>query len=70
MNSDQQSAQQFWVVGGQYADMAFREMRGAPEAHGPFASYESARQAWASQASRTRSDACTRYTSTATPARA
>ena len=68
MNATHDNHRQFWVIGGEYADLSFRQLRGAPDVRGPFSSYEAARQAWATEADRTRSDAHAHYTITASPA--
>ena len=69
MSDMQHDSRQFWVIGGHYADLSFRELRGAPDVRGPFASYDDARSAWATEANRTRSDAHAHYAITATPER-
>jgi len=69
MSTMQHDSRQFWVIGGQYADLSFRELQSAPDVRGPFDSYEAAKRAWATEANRTRSDAHAHYTITATPER-
>jgi hypothetical protein len=54
--------QQFWVIGGEYRCLEFRELANASAPIGPFASYEEAEQVWRTQAEQTRGDATTRYT--------
>ena len=54
--------ERFWVVGGEYSDTAFAELKdGSTEICGPFVSYESARARWRAAAESTRSNACVRY---------
>ena len=40
----------YWVIGGEYASTAFREMAngGEPQKFGPFETYQEARIAWLS----------------------
>ena len=61
--------QQFYVIGGQYRDMAFAQLvAGTSRIEGPFRSYEEAERVWKSHAMESRSDACTRYTIVASAA--
>jgi hypothetical protein len=54
---------EFWVVGGEYTGTGFTEL--APgkslERHGPFGTYEEAKEAWAARAWATVDDANTRF---------
>lgn len=40
---------EYWVVGGEYTDTNFTDLAGgkSPDEHGPFESYEEAREKWA-----------------------
>ena len=53
----------FWVVGGEYADTAFKKLvaGGKEERIGPFDSYEAAKAAWQARAWATVDSANTRY---------
>ena len=54
--------ERYWVVGGEYSDTGFSEMKdGACEVFGPFASYDAARARWRAAAEATRSNACMRF---------
>lgn len=53
----------YWVVGGEYRDTRFEELRdGTSELYGPYASYETARARWQAAAEATRCNAHMRYT--------
>lgn len=54
-------SQQFWVVGGEFSCLEFREPLGAANAIGPFESYEAAEQIWRDRTEASRSSAATRY---------
>ncbi|MGB8839479.1 MAG: DUF4170 domain-containing protein [Aliidongia sp.] len=53
----------YWVVGGEYTDTQFETLvpGRALERLGPFASYEAAREVWASRAWATVDDCHTRF---------
>ena len=53
----------YWVIGGEYADTAFRKLAAgkAEERIGPFDSYEAAKAAWQGRAWATVDSANTRY---------
>ena len=53
----------YWVVGGEYADTAFRKLAAgkAEERIGPFDGYEAAKAAWQARAWATVDSANTRY---------
>jgi hypothetical protein len=56
-------AQRYWIVGGEYRDTAFTELK--PESrtiNGPFASYTDALSRWRAMAEASRHDAYTRFT--------
>lgn len=65
-------AQTFWVIGGEYADTDFVTIvgGGAPERHGPFATYEDAKHEWARVSWEHIDDAHVRYTIDTEDARA
>ena len=53
---------QYWVIGGEYRDMSFREIvPGKAERLGPFATYKEAHKAWAARAWATVDDALMRF---------
>ncbi len=58
--------QQFWVVGGEYHCLEFRQINGTPCALGPFENYEAAEKVWRKHTEASRSSAATRYTILAT----
>ena len=49
---DERGMSAYWVVGGEYADMEFKEIAPGkkPERYGPFASYQQAMREWKSRA--------------------
>lgn len=55
--------QDYWVIGGEYADTNFTRLRdGAKlERYGPFASYEAARKEWLGRTMQTIDNALMRY---------
>ena len=55
-------SQQFWVIGGEYRCLEFRELSSASAPIGPFATYEEAEQVWRARAEQTRGEASTRFT--------
>lgn len=57
-------AKTYWVVGGEYADTDFIAIADGsePERHGPFATYEDARDEWARRSWAHIDDAHMRYT--------
>jgi len=57
-------AKQYFVVGGEYVDTDFITIAGGgePERHGPFATYEDAKDAWARLSWERVDDAHVRYT--------
>lgn len=52
---------QFWVIGGEFRCLAFREVDGAPSVSGPFESYEAAEKIWRERTEASRSSAATRF---------
>ena len=50
--------ERFWVVGGEFSCMAFRELSGPPKVLGPFDTREQAREVW-KQVSREASSSAT-----------
>lgn len=57
------SNNRFWVVGGEYKDTRFSEVKdGTQKMFGPFDSYEKARSKWQVQAEATRSNCHMRFT--------
>ena len=56
-------SEQYWVVGGEYTDTSFTEIAGGkPEQrHGPYATADAARTAWAALSMAAVDDAHTRY---------
>lgn len=53
----------FWIVGGEYRDTDFLEIRqGTESLSGPFPSYADALSEWRRLATETRSNACARFT--------
>lgn len=61
-------SQQFWVIGGEYSCLEFRQIDGAPRTLGPFESYEAAEKVWRDRAESSRSSASTRYSIVTTAA--
>lgn len=57
-------AKHYWVIGGEYTDTDFRTVVGGgePERHGPYATYDAARECWASLSWQHIDDAHVRYT--------
>lgn len=57
-------AKRYWVVGGEYSDTDFIMIAGGgePERHGPFATYEDAKDEWARLSWQHIDDAHVRYT--------
>ena len=53
---------QFWVIGGEFRCLAFREIAGAPSTLGPFENYETAEKVWRDRTEASRSSAATRFT--------
>lgn len=54
---------QFWVIGAEYDDLDFtRPVDSTARVHGPFASFQEARQEWRERATASRHEALTRYT--------
>jgi len=58
--------QQYWVIGGEYRCLEFRELNGEAASLGPFNSYEEAERVWRERAESTRGQANTRFTIVAT----
>jgi hypothetical protein len=57
------SINRFWVVGGEYKDTRFDEVKdGTREVYGPFDSYDNARTRWQSAVEATRCNAYMRFT--------
>lgn len=56
-------ANRYWVVGGEYKDTRFSELRdGTSKVLGPFEDYGMARATWQAEAEATRSNAYMRFT--------
>lgn len=53
---------QFWVIGGEFRCLEFREVAGTPNTLGPFDSYEAAEKIWRECTEASRSSAATRFT--------
>ncbi len=53
---------QFWVVGGEFSCLEFRELSQAAPPIGPFTTYDEAEGAWRAKAEQTRSEARKRFT--------
>jgi hypothetical protein len=53
---------QYWVIGGEFRCLEFRELDGSADALGPFKTYEEAERVWRDRAEATRGEARTRYT--------
>jgi len=53
---------EFWVVGGEYLDTAFRHLAGPAEALGPFADYDEAYKQWERRSLEMKRHAHVRYT--------
>jgi hypothetical protein len=53
---------EFWVIGGEYASVEFREVvAGTERVFGPFRSYDEANQVWRERSLASRSSATTRF---------
>lgn len=53
---------EFWVIGGEYASVEFREVvAGTERVFGPFRSYDEANQIWRERSMASRSSATTRF---------
>ncbi len=57
--------ERFWVVGGDYTCMGFKELRGDPTVAGPFHDRTEAQQEWRRLSDQNRSKATARYAITA-----
>lgn len=57
-------AKRYWVIGGEYTDTGFETIAGGgePERHGPYPTYDKARDAWADLSWQHIDDAHVRYT--------
>jgi hypothetical protein len=54
---------QFWVIGGEYRDLEFRDViEGTTRVLGPFGSYHDARVVWHERSQASRAVATARYT--------
>ncbi len=58
--------QQFWVIGGEYRCLEFRELAAPATPLGPYASYDEAEIMWRKRAEETRGEARARFTIVAT----
>ena len=53
---------QFWVIGGEYHDLAFQDMDlSTSTVHGPFNDYEEANLVWRERSNETRAQAAMRF---------
>jgi hypothetical protein len=59
---------QFWVIGAEFRDTAFRAVSGTPSAEGPFMSYDEALRIWRARSEETRHEAFRRFTIASNPA--
>ena len=56
-------AKQFWVIGGEYRDLEFRDVvDGTTRVYGPYGNYSDARSIWHEHSQASRSAAAVRYT--------
>jgi hypothetical protein len=63
--------EEYWVVGGRYADTDFTVLaEDGAEAFGPFARYDDAHRAWSERSNRSRPLASVRYSIVVTAPRA
>ena len=58
--------EQYWVIGGEYRCLEFREINGAARVLGPFDCYDAAEKVWRERTEASRSSAATRFTIVAT----
>jgi hypothetical protein len=54
-------SERFWVVGGEFSCMTFREVVGQPKVLGPFDTREEAKEAWKRVSRETSSSATARF---------
>ena len=54
-------SERFWVVGGEFRCLAFRELVGSPKVLGPFDTREEAKEVWKRVSRETSSSATARY---------
>ncbi|MDH7795362.1 MULTISPECIES: hypothetical protein [unclassified Beijerinckia] len=54
--------EQFWVVGGEFSDLDFRQIiEGTGKTFGPFENYEAAQKVWRDCSLANRFEACARF---------
>jgi hypothetical protein len=53
--------QEYWVIGGEYRDISFRELRSDAEAFGPYDSHDQALRIWRARNEASKSAGLVRY---------